>query len=66
MRTFGKNSQQSIVEIPDISASSWTDSGDIDWINVPFPEDVSDLLINDLEGVDNIYGNDEESDLEDI
>ena len=65
MRTFGKT-QQSIVEMPYISAWGWTDSGDIDWINVPFPEDVSDLLINDLESVDDIYGNDEGSDLEDI
>lgn len=52
--------------MPDISACGWTDSGDIDWINVPFPEDVSDLLINDWESVDDIYDNDEESDLEDI
>ena len=53
------NSQQSIVEMTDISACGWTDSVDIDQINVPFPEDISDLLINNLEGIDDIYGNDE-------
>ena len=53
-------------ELPDISTCGWTVCGEIDWMNAPFPEDVKYLLVNDLEGVDDIYGYEKESDLEDI
>ena len=61
-----KNSPISMVELLDTSTCGWTACSEIDWMNVPFPEDVKDVLVNDLEGVDDIYGYDEESDLEDI
>ena len=54
-----------MVELLDTSTCGWTACSEIDWMNVPFPEDVKDVLVNDLEGVDDIYGYDEESDLED-
>ena len=49
-----RSSPISKVVLLDLSTCGWTVCGEINWMNVPFPEDAKDLLVNDLEGVDEI------------
>ena len=68
--TISSNCKKSInsnIEIPDLSTCGWTTSGGIDWLGEPFPENISDILINNSNNeIDEIFGSDEETYLEDL
>ena len=39
-----------------ISTYGWTVCCEIIWMNIPFPEDAKDFVVNDMEVVNDIYG----------
>ena len=62
-----KKSINSNIEIPDLSTCGWTTSGDIDWLGESFPENILVILINNSnKEIDEIFGSNKETDLEDL
>jgi len=57
-----KNTTYAQIEIPSITNHGWVADGSIDWIENPFPDDITELLLNEDESDDEV--NHVESDIE--
>ena len=59
-----KQSQNAIIDIPDITTTGWINYDEIKWVESVFPQDIENLVVDYSSDIDDVFGSDVETDEE--
>ena len=57
-----KQSQNAIIDVPDITTNDLINYDEIKWVESIFPQDIENLVVDYSSDIDNIFGSDVETD----
>ena len=59
-----KQSQNAIIDVPDVTTNGWINYDETKWVKSAFPQDIENLGVDYSSDIDDVFGSDVETDEE--